>query len=91
MSDPSNYDDGVPPDQRTGVFKRLANEPYATQTDRAELVAILTRHVGALGRALVERIDSRRLTRNDLFMEAAQALEDDDVRDRFMKEVGLYR
>jgi hypothetical protein len=75
----------------TGVFPRFKGEPEASAADREELVSLLSRHVGPLARVLVERIDSRGLTRNDLFMAAAQALDDDSVRERFMQEVGLYR
>jgi hypothetical protein len=82
-------DDSAEP--RTGVFKLLIDESYATAADREELTAALTRHVGALARVMVDRIDSRRLTRNELLMQAAQAIEDDDVRERFMNEMGLYR
>ena len=88
---PDNPHRGTPPHERTGVFKRLDGEPDASAEDRRELIAILSRHVGPLARVLVERIHAKGLTRNDLFMEAAQALEDDEVRERFMKETGLYR
>jgi len=85
----SSQEDSSEP--RTGVFKRLKDESYATPADREELIAVLTRHIGAMARIIVDRIDAHGLTRNDLFMEAAQAIEDDDVRDRFMEEMGLYR
>jgi len=92
MSDPSsNSPKGQKPGESTGFFRPLAGEPYATPADREELIGILTRHVGSIARVMVERIDVRRLTRNDLFMAAAQALEDDSTREQFMKEMGLYR
>jgi hypothetical protein len=92
MSDPSNKaPKGPRPGESTGVFRRLEDEPYATVADREELIAILTRHVGPLARVLVQRLDGTKLTRNDLFMAAAQELEDDSVREQFMKEMGLYR
>jgi hypothetical protein len=92
MSDPSKKEPKSPrPGETTGIFRRLEDEPYATETDREELIAILARHVGPLARVLVQRLDGTRLTRNDLFMAAAQELEDDSVREQFMKETGLYR
>jgi hypothetical protein len=92
MSDPSsNSPKGPRPGESTGIFRRLTGEPYATAVDREELISILSRHIGPVARVMVERIDLKRLTRNDLFMAAAQELEDDSVRERFMKEVGLYR
>jgi len=92
VSDPSSSKPKTPrPDESTGFFRRMDGEPYATADDREELVAALSRHVGPVARVLVERIDASRLTRNDLFMAAAQELEDDAVRERFMKEAGLYR
>jgi len=79
------------PYSSTGIFRRLPDEPDATAADREELISILSRHVGAVARPIVERIDTKGMTRNDLFMEAAQALEEESIRDLFMKEVGLYR
>jgi serine/threonine protein kinase len=72
------------------VVTRTRERP-ATEQDVAELVRTLTTHIGPVARVIVKRVQTDGLSRSDLFMKAAQAIDSEAIRDRFIKESGLHR
>jgi len=68
-----------------------AGAATATAQDVEELVRRLSEHIGPVARVLVRRIQTAGLSRAELFMKAAQALDDEGIRRRFLQEAGLSR
>jgi len=71
-------------------FKELRERP-ATPEDIADLVRDLSGYIGPVARVLVKRVQAEGLSRSQLYLKAAQAIESGPVRDQFMKAFGLYR
>jgi tRNA A-37 threonylcarbamoyl transferase component Bud32 len=63
----------------------------ATAQDIDELVRRLSEHIGPVARVLVRRIQVAGLSRADLYMKAADALDDEAVRRRFLQEAAPMR
>ena len=74
----------------TRASKVLRERP-ATPEEVAELVRVLSGYIGPVARVLVKRVQVEGMTRSQLYMKAAQAIESQPVRDQFMKAFGLYR
>jgi eukaryotic-like serine/threonine-protein kinase len=63
----------------------------ATAQDIEELVRRLSEHIGPVARVLVRRIQVAGLSRADLYAKAAEALDDEVVRRRFIQQAGPMR
>jgi|SRR5579871_3536095 len=73
----------------TAAALRLRHQP-ATEQDLADLTRALVGYIGPIGRIIVKRVQAEGMSRMDLFTRAAEAIESEPIRDRFMKEFGLY-